>query len=118
MISKIKEGRSYALGTLTDLQIDQIYKEITGGAVSRYQKLRTKMEADRNDILLDAETNIDPLWDAMPKAKKAALSNLMHDATMSKLHPDMALEDNWANSVAGTTLVSPNLPVPAMAPSP
>lgn len=94
LINKIKEGRSYALGTLTDLQIDQIYKEITGGAVSRYQKLRAKMEADRNDILLDAETNIDPLWDAMPKAEKAALSNLMHDATMSKLHPDMALEDN------------------------
>jgi hypothetical protein len=94
LVNWLKQQRGRGLGTLTDLQIDQIYKEITGGAVSRYQKLRTKMEADRNDILLDAETNIDPLWDAMPKAEKAALSNLMHDATMSKLHPDMALEDN------------------------
>lgn len=94
VLNWIKEQRGVGLGTLTDLQIDQIYRGVTGGAVSRYQKLRTKMEADRNDILLDAETRIDPLWDSLGKEQKKALSNLMHDATMAKLHPDLSLADN------------------------
>ena len=90
----LKQGRPLMLGTLTDLQIDQVYRDITGGAVSQYQRLRTQMEADRNDILLDAETRIDPLWDALGKQEKADLSNLMHDATMSRLHPDKPLDEN------------------------
>ena len=90
----IKQGRPLMLGTLTDLQIDQVYRDITGGAVSQYQRLRTQMEADRNDILLDAETRIDPLWDALDKQVKTALSNLMHDATMARLHPDKSLDEN------------------------
>lgn len=90
----IKQKRPVMLGTLTDLQIDQVYRDITGGAVSEYQRLRTQMEADRNDILLDAETRIDPLWDALDKQVKTALSNLMHDATMARLHPDKSLDDN------------------------
>ncbi|MCV9380503.1 PLxRFG domain-containing protein [Aeromonas hydrophila] len=90
----IKQGRPLMLGTLTDLQIDQVYRDITGGAVSQYQRLRTQMEADRNDILLDAETRIDPLWDALGKQEKADLSNLMHDATMARLHPDKSLDEN------------------------
>lgn len=90
----IKQGRPLMLGTLTDLQIDQVYRDITGGAVSQYQRLRTQMEADRNDILLDAETRIDPLWDALDKQVKTALSNLMHDATMTRLHPDKSLDEN------------------------
>jgi hypothetical protein len=94
VLNWIKEQRGVGLRALTDLQIDQIYRGVTGGAVSRYQKLRTKMEADRNDILLDAETRIDPLWDSLGKEQKKALSNLMHDATMAKLHPDLSLADN------------------------
>lgn len=90
----MKQGRPVMLGTLTDLQIDQVYRDITGGAVSEYQRLRTQMEADRNDILLDAETRIDPLWDALDKQVKADLSNLMHDATMARLHPDKSLDEN------------------------
>ena len=90
----IKQKRPVMLGTLTDLQIDQVYRDITGGAVSQYQRLRTQMEADRNDILLDAETRIDPLWDALDKQVKTALSNLMHDATMTRLHPDKSLDEN------------------------
>lgn len=90
----IKQKRPVMLGTLTDLQIDQVYRDITGGAVSEYQRLRTQMEADRNDILLDAETRIDPLWDALDKQVKTALSNLMHDATMTRLHPDKPLDEN------------------------
>ncbi|HHO0780418.1 TPA: PLxRFG domain-containing protein [Aeromonas hydrophila] len=90
----MKQGRPVMLGTLTDLQIDQVYRDITGGAVSEYQRLRTQMEADRNDILLDAETRIDPLWDALGKQEKADLSNLMHDATMARLHPDKSLDEN------------------------
>ncbi|MFK7682276.1 PLxRFG domain-containing protein [Aeromonas caviae] len=90
----IKQKRPVMLGTLTDLQIDQVYRDITGGAVSEYQRLRTQMEADRNDILLDAETRIDPLWDALDKQVKTALSNLMHDATMTRLHPDKSLDEN------------------------
>ncbi|MGU5595812.1 PLxRFG domain-containing protein, partial [Aeromonas sanarellii] len=90
----LKQGRPLMLGTLTDLQIDQLYRDITGGAVSQYQRLRTQMEADRNDILLDAETRIDPLWDALGKQEKADLSNLMHDATMARLHPDKSLDEN------------------------
>ncbi|HHO0790073.1 TPA: PLxRFG domain-containing protein [Aeromonas hydrophila] len=90
----LKQGRPVMLGTLTDLQIDQLYRDITGGAVSAYQRLRTKMEAERNDILLDAETRIDPLWDALEKQEKADLSSLMHDATMSRLHPDKPLDEN------------------------
>lgn len=90
----IKQKRPVMLGTLTDLQIDQVYRDITGGAVSEYQRLRTQMEADRNDILLDAETRIDPLWDALDKQVKTALSNLMHDATMARLHPDKSLDEN------------------------
>ncbi|MFB2746861.1 PLxRFG domain-containing protein [Aeromonas veronii] len=90
----LKQGRPLMLGTLTDLQIDQVYRDITGGAVSQYQRLRTQMEADRNDILLDAETRIDPLWDALGKQEKADLSNLMHDATMTRLHPDKSLDEN------------------------
>lgn len=90
----LKQGRPLMLGTLTDLQIDQLYRDITGGAVSAYQRLRTKMEAERNDILLDAETRIDPLWDALEKQEKADLSSLMHDATMSRLHPDKPLDEN------------------------
>ncbi|MGL4756339.1 MAG: PLxRFG domain-containing protein, partial [Aeromonadaceae bacterium] len=94
VLNWIKEQRGVGLGTLTDLQIDQIYRGVTGGAVSRYQKLRTKMEADRNDILLDAETRVDPLWDALGKEQKRSLSNLMHDVTMARLHPDLSLADN------------------------
>ncbi len=90
----MKQGRPVMLGALTDLQIDQVYRDITGGAVSEYQRLRTQMEADRNDILLDAETRIDPLWDALGKQEKADLSNLMHDATMARLHPDKSLDEN------------------------
>ncbi|WP_162516173.1 PLxRFG domain-containing protein [Aeromonas veronii] len=90
----LKQGRPLMLGTLTDLQIDQVYRDITGGSVSQYQRLRTQMEADRNDILLDAETRIDPLWDALGKQEKADLSNLMHDATMARLHPDKSLDEN------------------------
>lgn len=90
----IKQKRPVMLGTLTDLQIDQVYRDITGGAVSEYQRLRTQMEADRNDILLDAEIRIDPLWDALDKQVKTALSNLMHDATMARLHPDKSLDEN------------------------
>ncbi|MEE9710112.1 PLxRFG domain-containing protein [Aeromonas caviae] len=90
----LKQGRPLMLGTLTDLQIDQVYRDITGGAVSQYQRLRTQMEADRNDILLDAEIRIDPLWDALDKQVKTALSNLMHDATMARLHPDKSLDEN------------------------
>lgn len=90
----MKQGRPVMLGALTDLQIDQVYRDITGGAVSQYQRLRTQMEADRNDILLDAETRIDPLWDALGKQEKADLSNLMHDATMARLHPDKSLDEN------------------------
>ncbi|MEE9705840.1 PLxRFG domain-containing protein [Aeromonas veronii] len=90
----IKQKRPVMLGALTDLQIDQVYRDITGGAVSEYQRLRTQMEADRNDILLDAETRIDPLWDALDKQVKTALSNLMHDATMARLHPDKSLDEN------------------------
>jgi hypothetical protein len=90
----LKQRRPLMLGTLTDLQIDQLYRDITGGAVSAYQRLRTKMEAERNDILLDAETRIDPLWDALEKQEKADLSSLMHDATMSRLHPDKPLDEN------------------------
>lgn len=90
----MKQGRPVMLGTLTDLQIDQVYRDITGGAVSEYQRLRTQMEADRNDILLDAETRIDPLWDALDKQVKADLSNLMHDATMARLHPNKSLDEN------------------------
>ncbi|MFM5335758.1 PLxRFG domain-containing protein [Aeromonas enteropelogenes] len=92
--SWLKQRRPLMLGTLTDLQIDQVYRDITGGAVSEYQRLRTQMEADRNDILLDAETRIDPLWDALGKQDKADLSNLMHDATMARLHPDRSLDEN------------------------
>lgn len=90
----MKQGRPVMLGILTDLQIDQVYRDITGGAVSEYQRLRTQMEADRNDILLDAEIHIDPLWDALGKQDKADLSNLMHDATMARLHPDKSLDEN------------------------
>lgn len=94
VLNWMKEKRAVALGTLTDLQIDQIYREITGGTVGRYQQLRTLMESDRNDILLQAETEIEPKWEALGKAAKAGLSDLMHDATMNRLHPDRSLEDN------------------------
>ena len=94
LVNWLKQQRGRGLGTLTDLQIDQIYRDITGGAVNRYQKLRSKMESDRNDILLEAETKYDPMWEAMPEKEKAALSQLMHDATMSRLHPDKSLEEN------------------------
>lgn len=93
-INLMKQKRPLVLGALSDLQIDQVYRDITGGAISRYQKLRTQMEADRNDILLDAETRIDPLWDALSKDQKSILSNVMYDATMYKLHPDISLNDN------------------------
>ena len=94
LVNWLKQQRGRGLGTLTDLQIDQIYRDITGGAVNRYQKLRSKMESDRNDILLEAETKYDPMWEAMPEKEKAALSQLMHDATMSRLYPDKSLEEN------------------------
>ena len=94
LVNWLKQQRGRGLGTLTDLQIDQIYRDITGGAINRYQKLRTKMESDRNDILLEAETKYEPMWEAMPEKEKAALSQLMYDATMSRLHPDKPLEDN------------------------
>lgn len=93
-VNLMKQKRPLVLGALSDLQIDQVYRDITGGAISRYQKLRTQMEADRNDILLDAETRIDPLWDALSKDQKSILSNVMYDATMYKLHPDIPLNDN------------------------
>ena len=94
LVNWLKQQRGRGLGTLTDLQIDQIYRDITGGAINRYQKLRTKMESDRNDILLEAETKYEPMWEALPEKAKAALSQLMHDATMSRLHPDKSLEEN------------------------
>lgn len=106
----IKQRRPVMLGSLTDLQIDQVYRDITGGAVSKYQQLRTQMEADRNDILLDAETRIDPLWDALSKQEKADLSNLMHDATMSRLHPDRSLDDNSYYQEAKRKLASAKKP--------
>lgn len=110
LINFVKEQRGYGLGALSDRQIDQVYKGVTGGAVSRYQKLRAQMEADRNDILLDAETRIDPLWSALKKDSKAALSNLMHDATMSKLHPDIPLVDNTWYQEAKTRLYKARKP--------
>lgn len=94
VINMLKEGRPLLLGSLSDLQIDQVYREITGGAIGQYQKLRTQMEADRNDILLDAETKIEPLFDALTTKEKTDLSNLMHDATMFQLHPDKLLREN------------------------
>ena len=92
--NQFKQARPLMLGTLTDLQISEVYNDIIGGTVSGYQALRTKMEADRNDILQDAETKIDPLWDALGKQEKADLSSVMHDATMTRLHPDKSLDEN------------------------
>ena len=84
LVNWLKQQRGRGLGTLTDLQIDQIYRDVTGGAVSRYQKLRTKMESDRNDILLEAETKYDPMWEAMPLIPMSAPAAPMYSRKWEK----------------------------------
>ena len=82
------------INTLTNRQLAAVYKKLMKtDYAGDYQDLQAAMEARRNRIMNAAERGIENQWNQLDKEESRNLSNLMVDATMSGVHPDLPLAE-------------------------
>lgn len=88
------------IGTLTNRQLAAVYNKLMKtDYAGQYQDLQAKMEARRNRIMNSAERGIENQWNKLSKDESRSLSDLMVDATMTRVHPDkpLAEQDRFQN---------------------
>lgn len=88
------------IGTLTNRQLAAVYNKLMKtDYAGQYQDLQAKMEARRNRIMNSAERGIENQWNKLDKEESRTLSDLMVDATMTRVHPDkpLAEQDRFQN---------------------
>lgn len=88
------------IGTLTNRQLAAVYNRLMKtDYAGQYQDLQAKMEARRNRIMNSAERGIENQWNRLDKEESRTLSDLMVDATMTRVHPDkpLAEQDRFQN---------------------
>ncbi|HCJ7433590.1 TPA: PLxRFG domain-containing protein [Citrobacter freundii] len=88
------------IGTLTNRQLAAVYNKLMKtDYAGQYQDLQAKMEARRNRIMNSAERGIENQWSRLDKEESRTLSDLMVDATMTRVHPDkpLAEQDRFQN---------------------
>lgn len=88
------------IGTLTNRQLAAVYNKLMKtDYAGQYQDLQAKMEAHRNRIMNSAERGIENQWNRLDKEESRTLSDLMVDATMTRVHPDkpLAEQDRFLN---------------------
>lgn len=88
------------IGTLTNRQLAAVYNKLMKtDYAGQYQDLQAKMEARRNRIMNSAERGIENQWNKLSKDESRSLSDLMVDATMTRVHPDkpLAEQDRFRN---------------------
>lgn len=88
------------IGTLTNRQLAAVYNKLMKtDYAGQYQDLQAKMEARRNRIMNSAERGIENQWNRLDKEESRTLSDLMVDATMTRVHPDkpLAEQDRFQN---------------------
>lgn len=82
------------IGTLTNRQLAAVYNKLMKtDYAGQYQDLQAKMEARRNRIMNSAERGIENQWNKLGKDESRSLSDLMVDATMTRVHPDKPLAE-------------------------
>lgn len=82
------------IGTLTNRQLAAVYNKLMKtDYAGQYQDLQAKMEARRNRIMNSAERGIENQWNKLDKEESRTLSDLMVDATMTRVHPDKPLAE-------------------------
>ncbi|EJI2350910.1 PLxRFG domain-containing protein, partial [Salmonella enterica] len=96
------------IGTLTNRQLAAVYNKLMKtDYAGQYQDLQAKMEARRNRIMNSAERGIENQWNKLSKDESRSLSDLMVDATMTRVHPDkpLAEQDRFQNLKNEQTLL-------------
>ncbi|WP_171966454.1 PLxRFG domain-containing protein [Mariprofundus micogutta] len=96
VIGFAKDKRRILMGTLTNLQLGDVYSRVydgmlNGNPLTNYNTLLQKLEAERNGALHEAEL-VDQTWDKLSNKEADAVGKLMNDATVYGIHPDKAFE--------------------------
>lgn len=87
-------GNIAAIHIWTNRQLASVYNKLMKtDYAGHYQDLQAKMEARRNRIMTAAERGIENQWSKLGKAEGSKLSDLMVDATMTRVHPDKPLAE-------------------------
>lgn len=87
-------GNIAAIHIWTNRQLASVYNKLMKtDYAGNYQDLQAKMEARRNRIMTAAERGIESQWSKLGKAEGSKLSDLMVDATMTRVHPDKPLAE-------------------------
>lgn len=87
-------GNIAAIHIWTNRQLASVYNKLMKtDYAGNYQDLQAKMEARRNRIMTSAERGIENQWSKLGKAEGSKLSDLMVDATMTRVHPDKPLAE-------------------------
>lgn len=82
------------IGTLTNRQLAAVYNKLMKtDYAGQYQDLQAKMETRRNRIMNSAERGVENQWNRLNKEESRTLSDLMVDATMTRVHPDKPLAE-------------------------
>lgn len=78
----------------TNRQLATVYnKMMKVDYAGKYQDFQSAMEARRNRIMTSAERGIENQWGKLNKEEGRKLSDLMVDATMTRIHPDKPLAE-------------------------
>lgn len=87
-------GNIAAIHIWTNRQLASVYNKLMKtDYAGNYQDLQAKMESRRNRIMTSAERGIENQWSKLGKAEGSKLSDLMVDATMTRVHPDKPLAE-------------------------
>jgi len=87
-------GNIAAIHIWTNRQLAAVYNKLMKtDYAGNYQDLQAKMESRRNRIMTSAERGIENQWSKLVKAEGSKLSDLMVDATMTRVHPDKPLAE-------------------------
>lgn len=87
-------GNVIGIHIWTNRQLASVYNKLMKtDYAGNYQDLQAKMEARRNRIMTAAERGIENQWSKLGKAEGSKLSDLMVDATMTRVHPDKPLAE-------------------------
>ena len=76
----------------TDNQIIDIFGKLGDGfgvSLRKYNRLRGQLEGERQRFAQEAERKVEEKWDKLKQDDSNLLGEVMHDATMSKLHPEI-----------------------------
>lgn len=94
MINGNTAGNIAAIHIWTNRQLASVYNKLMKtDYAGNYRDLQAKMEVRRNRIMIAAERCIETQWRKLGKTEGSKLSDLMVDATMTRVHPDNPLTE-------------------------